>query len=75
MEVVGFPDLVQSNFHFLSTMDRDIASQSTKESLDVEEGGKVSFLGEDEEVFLKKNPTLQTLGYATKEKVQSNSKK
>ena len=41
----------------------------------MEEGGKVGFLEEDESVILKKNPTLQTPGYPTKEKVQRKSKK
>ena len=51
-------------------MDGDKASQSSKESPDMEEGGKVGFLEEDEGVILKRNPTLQTPGIPAKENVQ-----
>ena len=56
-------------------MDGDTASQTSKESPDVAEGRQQGFLGEDEGVVLKKNPTLQTLGNTIKEKVQQKSKK
>lgn len=41
-------------------MDGDIVSPTPKESLDVEGGGKIGFLEDDEWVILKKSSTLQT---------------
>ena len=55
VEVVGFVDLVQFSFRFLSTIDGDTTSQSSKESLDAEEGGKMGFLEEYEEAVYPPN--------------------
>ena len=56
-------------------MDRDTTSKSSKESPNVEEGGKMGFLGEDKGIILKKNPILQTSGIPARGKVQRKLKK
>ena len=48
VEMDGVPDLVRFHCCFRNTMDGDMASQSSKESPNVEEGGQVGFQGEDE---------------------------
>ena len=52
-----------------------MASQTSKESLAGEGGGKESFLREDDRVILKKTPTFQTPRHTIKEKGQRKSKK
>ena len=52
-----------------------MASQSSKEIPNVEDGGKVSFLEKHECIILKKNPILQAPEHPAKEKVQRKLKK